>query len=126
MQQKKNALEELWLKEEVYHTVSFLDYDGNLIQTYRVKHGEYLSQQITTPRCYVAVFTGWTNVLTGKAYDARLPILENSIYQSEWLSLELLMQNGLNMAEMDVLQVDVEAMEDLLRFIKEKQKEQAE
>lgn len=126
MQQKKNALEELWLKEEVYHTVSFLDYDGNLIQTYRVKHGEYLSQQIATPRCYVAVFTGWTNVFTGKAYDARLPILENSIYQSEWLSLDLLMQNGLNMAEMDVLQVDVDAMEDLLRFIKEKQKEQAE
>lgn len=123
MHQKKRVLENTWLQEEQYHSITFLDYDGNAIKTYRVKHGEYLKEEIIMPRCYVALFSGWKNVATGKSYDTRIPILEDAVYQSEWLELSVLMENGLNVSDIDLSKIDIEALEDFIRFIKDQQKE---
>lgn len=123
MHQKKTVLENVWLQEEQYHSITFLDYDGNAIKTYRVKHGGYLTENIITPRCYVALFSGWRNTATGKSYDARIPILEDAVYQSEWLELSVLMENGLNVSDIDLSKVDIEGLEDFIRFIKDQQKE---
>lgn len=123
MQEKKHALRELWLEDEIYHNVTFWDYEKNVFETYRVKHGECLDAYIPSPSCYIALFAGWVNEATGKSYDSRVPVLEDVVYTSEWLDINLLLQNGLAIADMDLSKVNVDELEALVELIKAQQKE---
>lgn len=122
MQEKKNTLQEIWMEDTTYHNVTFLDYEGNLFETYRVRHGEYLEADVPSPSCYIAIFSGWINEATGKSYDFRIPVLENTVYKSEWLDLNLLLLNGLAIADMDLSKVKVDELEALVELIKEEKK----
>lgn len=120
LEERAEYLRGVWMEETQYHTVSFLDYYGNTYNKYVIKHGEYLTE-IPSIATYVAVFNGWQNVATGKKLDVRLPILENATYQSTWIEAEYLVQNGLALAEANIIDVDVDALEAFLEAVKQMQ-----
>lgn len=55
---KAGYLREYWLGGEEYCTVTFLDYDGQIYKSYRIKKGECLGE-VPNASCHVAVFAGW-------------------------------------------------------------------
>lgn len=122
MQEKKNTLQEIWLEDTLYHNVTFLDYEGNLFESYRVKHGECLDVYVPNPSCYAALFAGWTEKETGKSFDSRIAVMEDVIYESVWLDLKLFLLNGLQLADMDLSKVNVDELEALVEIIKEEKK----
>lgn len=122
MENKVDFLNEVWLKEQEYHTVTFLDYYGNPCVQYEVRHGDYL-KEAPAIATYVAVFSGWYSTETGKAYDSRLPVLEDATYESRWVDVSILVQNGLGAAELDAANVDIEALEMLIEELKRMQEE---
>ena len=122
MQEKKNTLQEIWLEDTIYHNVTFLDYEGNLFETYRVRHGEYLEEYVPSPSCYAAIFAGWTEKETGKSFDSRIAVMEDAIYESVWLDLKLFLLNGLQLADMDLSKVNTDELEALVEIIKEEKK----
>ena len=83
-----------------------------------VKHGEYLPE-IPSAANYVAIFQGWQNIVTGRKLDIRLPILEDTTYQSKWIPAEYLILNGLAVANAELEEIDIEALEALLQTAKE-------
>jgi hypothetical protein len=98
-----------------------LDYDGNVCHKYVIKHGDYLPE-IPSNANYVAIFQGWQNAATGRKLDVRLPILENTTYQSMWIPAEYLILNGLAVANAELEDIDIEALEALLETAKEMKK----
>ncbi len=118
LEERLNYFKEVWLQDELYHTVSFIDYEGRIANQYVVRHGECL-EQVPEVKNYISLFNGWKSVETGKAFDIRLPVMEDAVYQSQWIDASLLLANGLSMADIDIQQVDVEAIEALLNCIKE-------
>ncbi len=118
LEERLDYFKEVWLQDELYHTVSFIDYEGRIANQYVVKHGECL-EQVPEVKNYISLFNGWKSVETGKAFDIRLPVMEDAVYQSQWIDASLLLANGLSMADMDIQQVDIEAIEALLNCIKE-------
>ncbi len=121
MQEKKNTLQEIWLEDTMYHTVTFLDYNNNVHKSYRVEHGAYITESVPSPSSLEAIFYRWTNEDTGKSFDSRIMILEDTVYKSEWLDWNLLLLNGLAIAELDVSKVNAEEIERLAEIIREKQ-----
>lgn len=117
LQQRAEYLKEIWLEGQQYHTVTFLDYYGNIYDRYEIKHGEYLTV-VPEIASYVAVFNGWYSTSSGKALDERLPVLEDETYQSQWIEVSILLQNGLGSAGMDLEQVDISTLEMLVEEIK--------
>ena len=118
LEERIEYLNDIWLQNEVYHTIVFLDYDGNICHKYVVKHGEYLPE-IPSVANYVAIFQGWQNIVTGRKLDIRLPILEDTTYQSKWIPAEYLILNGLAVANAELEEIDIEALEALLQTAKE-------
>ena len=106
---KAEYLEDVWLTDDAYCTVTFLDYFGDIYRRYSVKKGEYIEQtpDITT---YIAIFNGWRNVETNAIFDNRIPILEDAVYQSDWINMDILLLNGLAAADLEVSQVDPEIL----------------
>ena len=105
-----------------YHSVVFRDYDGMVVSEEIVRHGEYI-QNVPDVSSYVAIFNGWVSTKTGYRLDRNYPVLEDADYQSQWIDASLVMQNGLAMAEMDVQDVDIDALEALVEYIKLQQEE---
>lgn len=117
LEARKDYLNDAWLGEEQYHTVTFLDYNGRLCDKYRVKHGEYLPA-VPTIASHVAIFNGWVSTTNGNPLDIRLPILEDAEYQSEWIDVGLILQNGVARAETNIDSINVEGIEALVEEIK--------
>lgn len=122
LETRAEYLSDIWLEEEQYHTVTFLDYYGSTYTMYKIKHGEYLTQ-IPDISAYVAIFNGWKNAATGKSLDMRLPVLEDAVYQSSWIGADILLLNGLAMADTDIKDIDVESLEALLDAVKKMKQE---
>jgi len=118
---KKTTLTERWMEEVQYHTVTFLDADNNIFKSYEVKHGEVLEVVVPNAVSYGALFAGWVNSATGTKYDARVPVMENMEYKSEWLDWNLLLLNGLEISGVDLSTVDADQIEHLAEIIREKQ-----
>lgn len=117
LSKRAEFLSDVWLQEQQYHTVTFLDYGGSVYKQYHIKHGDYFED---TPQiaCFVAVFTEWVNEDTGKAFDTRLPVLEDATYASHWIDMNIIVQNGLGAADLDASKVDIEALESVIEELK--------
>ena len=127
LEQKTGYLQEVWLEEkgDEYCTVTFLDYYGGVYAQYKVKKGEYLT---TAPSIatYVAIFNGWYSVDEGIAFDSKLPILQDVVYQSGWVGMDILLLNGLGAAEMDLSEVDPDVLRNLAYQLEQMQSEAAD
>ena len=120
LQQRVEHLQSAWLEGEEFCTVTFLDYSGNVYERYTVKKGENLSDYpvISTP---IAIFYGWYTVGDEIPFDSRRPILQDVTYDSYWIDMDILLTNGLNIADMNVSQVDTEALQNMIDQLKELQ-----
>lgn len=125
LQERVEYLKDVWLKDEVYHTVTFLDYNGQIYDQYTVRHGENLPD---VPRlsAYVAVFAGWKSIDTNNSLDEKLPVLEDVTYQSQWIEASVLLENGLNIADIDANAVDLETLKNLVAALEQMQKKEEE
>ncbi|MCM1542613.1 MAG: CotH kinase family protein [Blautia sp.] len=120
LEEKAEYLQDVWLGEDNYCTVSFLDYYGNVYKTYQVKRGECFSE-IPSISCYVAVFAGWYVQGENIPYISGLPILADVTYESRWIGIDILLQNGLGQLDMDLSQVDPETLENMAEVLREMQ-----
>lgn len=123
LKKKVNYLQQVWQQHEKYYTVTFLDYYGNECNRYSVKSGEYL-KQVPTVTTYVAVFDGWYSVEDGHALDVRLPVLEDKTYESHWIDLGLLLENGINAVDMEISDADPELFRQLADLLEQRQAEE--
>lgn len=120
LEEKTDYLQDVWLGEDDYCTVTFLDYFGNVCESYKVKRGECFSE-VPVVTTYVAVFAGWYVQGENIPYISGLPILENVTYESRWIDIEVILQNGLNNLDMDLSQVDPETLENMAEMLREMQ-----
>lgn len=120
LEQKASFLQEYWLEERDYCTVTFLDYDGGIYKRYQIKRGEYL-EAVPVISSYVAVFAGWNAVDGGQPFDSMRPILQDVTYESRWIPVELILQNGFAIADMDVSQVETDTLQAMVDQIRELQ-----
>ncbi len=102
-----------------------MDYYGSAYEVYQVKHGEYLTV-IPDIATYGGIFNGWHDIANGKSLDIRRPILEDVTYQSSWIEVSILLENGLNIADIDIENIDIDALEMLVTQIKERREEEFE
>ncbi len=110
-------LDDLWCRGGVYHTVSFIGPSGEVCNSYSVKHGEYCSQ-IPTVTSLGAVFAGWTS--SGKkAYPDSMPILEDTVFESQWVDMDLLILNGLTLGDGELEDIEIETLEAILERAKQ-------
>ena len=71
---------------------------------------------------YTGIFNGWYTE-EGIPFDLRLPVLQDVTYVSRWIDVDILLQNGLNNAEMDISQVDTEILKQLVDIIEKRRNE---
>lgn len=121
MQTRIVFLEEALLEKKQYHTVTFLTVDGSPNWVYTVQHGGYMEEEVPSVVSYVGIFAGWKNIETGIMYNERLPVLEDMVYEAQWIPADLIVKNGLAVDEINVQDVDVEALQALVDAIREMQ-----
>lgn len=125
LEAREEYLSDVWLGEEQYHTLIFLDDGGGECGRYIVKHGEYF----TTPpviTSYTSIFNGWYSTTTGMPLEGRLQVLEDAVYQSSWIDAGKILKKGLKSAEINVEDIDVAAIEALVEEIKKQQTQNKE
>ena len=117
-------LDDLWCKGGVYHTVTFLDQSGNPCEQYSVKHGERI-RTIPKVSSMGAIFAGWTSNGEDVLYDG-MPVFEDMTFKSEWIDIDLLLLNGLELGDAELEDIDIETLEALLERAKQLQGEAKE
>lgn len=117
---KTKYLQDVWLGGENYCLVSFVDYEGNICATYRVRKGECLPESPVVSS-YVAVFAGWYVQGEDIPYICGMPVLEDVTYESRWLDIDLILQNGINILNADVTQVDPDILQNMADVLREMQ-----
>lgn len=120
LQEKAEYLQDVWLGENNYCTVSFLDYYGSEYKTYQVKRGEHLPE-VPAISSYVAVFAGWYVEGEDIPLISDLPILADVTYESRWIGMDILLLNGLGQAELDLSQADPETLENIAEMLRRMQ-----
>lgn len=122
---KVSYLSELWLGEQNYCHVVFLDYNGNEYLNFAVKRGDSLN---LTPSIanYENIFNGWYSVETGTVFDPRLPVYEDITYQAKWIDLEILLLNGLDHSKMDAANANPEVFRQLADLLENMQTQSIE
>lgn len=118
---RRDCLTDAWLNGTQYHTVTFLDYEGNPCRNYRVRHGDTLPE-IPVINSYIAIFDGWRDE-KGKALIEWQPILEDTVFYSKWVDADLLAQNIESISGVDADQLDTEAMQAFINAVRMQQKE---
>lgn len=123
LEQKVDFLKEIWLEDEQFCTVTFLDYYGKVHAKYTVKKGECLDAVpvITT---YVAIFNGWYTVDDWIEFDIRRPIMQDVTYQSDWIGMELLLLNGAGTAGVDISEIDPDILRNMADQLEQLQTEE--
>lgn len=124
MKKRIDFLRQFFLEETEYHTVTFLVVDGTQDMVYTIPHGGYMTVPVPSIASYEGIFAGWRNRDTGVVFDARLPILEDAVYEAQWIPADLVVLNGLAWADMDVQDVDVEGLQAMVNMIREMQEEE--
>lgn len=121
LEEKTEYLRDVWLGDGDYCTVTFLDYYGNVYKSYKVKRGECFSE-IPAISSYVAVFSGWYVQGQNIPYISGLPILADVTYESQWIGIDVILQNGLNDLDVDLSQIDPETLENMAEMLRQMQK----
>lgn len=122
LEEKTNYLQECWLEGEEYCQVVFLDYYGNEYLKYSVKRGECLDI-VPTISTYVGIFDGWYTVDDGIPYDARRPVLQDVTYESRWIDLNIILENGLDISDVPMANADPEIFRELADLLEQRQSE---
>lgn len=120
LKEKSGYLQNVWLGEDDYCTVTFLNEAGNICETYHVRRGEYIAAPTVTSD--TAIFAGWYVQGEGIPYKAGLPVLEDAIYESRWINIASVLQGEFDLQGIDPSQVDpgvFEHMADALRRMQE-------
>lgn len=127
LEHKTDYLQEVWLEEkgEEYCTVTFLDYYRNVYAEYTVKKGKCLTI-VPSIATYGAIFNGWYSVEDRIAFNSELPVLQDVTYQSEWIEMDLLLLNGVAIAEMDLSEADPDILRNLADQLEHMQSEGAD
>lgn len=120
LETKTKYLQDVWLGDENYCTVSFLDYFGNICASYKVKKGECL-EEAPSVGAYNAIFTGWYVRGESIPYVPGLPVLEDVTYESDWIDIEIILQNGMNILDKDLSQMDPVILEHMAEVLREMQ-----
>ncbi len=120
LEQKVEYLKGAWLGESDYCEILFLDNAGNEYASYLVKRGEALGLEPTITT-WDGIFNGWYSIDEGVVYDPRLPIYQDVTYQARWISIELLMRNGLQLADINISQVDSDVLHTLAEMVEKEQ-----
>lgn len=121
LEEKKEYLKDVWLEEADYCSVTFLDYAGNTYKTYQVKKGERLGEAPSIV-AFTALFAGWYVQGENIPYVPELPVYTDVTYESRWIDIDIVLQNGLNNLDIDVSQLDPEVFEAMAELIRERQK----
>ena len=69
------------------------------------------------------MFNGWYKVGEDTPYDPRLPVYEDITYQARWIDLDIILQNGMNIAGIDAAQADPQVFFQLAELLEQKKKE---
>jgi hypothetical protein len=112
-------LDDLWCQGAEYHTVTFLDQSGNICEQYSVKHGEGI-RTIPKVSSLGAIFAGWKSNGEDVLYEG-MPVFEDMTFESQWIDIELLLLNGLELGDADLEDIDAETLEALLERVKQLQ-----
>lgn len=116
LKEKSAYLQDVWLGEKEYCTVTFLDYNGNVCETYHVKSGECVAAPSVSSD--TAVFAGWYVQGEGIPYEAELPVLEDVTYESRWIDMAAVLQGTFDSLGIDPSQVDPEVFENMADVIR--------
>lgn len=120
LQNKIEYLKDVWMEDAVYHTVTFLDYEGNVWEQYYVKHGDFLVEKPDV-HSYLGLFAGWYSQETGQKLEMQLPVLENVTYRSEWVELNHVIANDLAVYGIDLQEVDIDELQAFVDAVKRMQ-----
>ena len=118
---RKDFLEDVWINEEIYHTVEFIDYGGTVIERYKIKHGEPITK-IPDVSSWVAVFAGWRFGDNDRLLVEGMPILEDVTFRSTWIDMDIIAQNMESLSGIDWSAVDLEHLKALIEAAEEIQK----
>ena len=101
------------------HEVTFLDYDGNVLAKYCVKHGECLPQLPSLSK-EEYIFLRWDFPLYLNLDASEYPIMEDMTVSPIFLEQSLLAANAMAIADLTAENVDIDAMKSLVEEIKQK------
>ena len=119
------VIDERVLHEDPYCSLSFYDSEGRLLTTKEVRYGECLDD-IPIVTSWTGIFAGWYNIETDKLFTTRTKVYKDGSYRSAWLSVDLLVQNGIDATGVDVNNVNIQELEAIVEDIKAKQEKNDE
>lgn len=116
LEEKSEYLQNIWLGEDDYCTVTFLNEAGNICETYHVRKGEYIAAPSVSSD--TSIFAGWYVQEEGIPYEAGLPVLEDVTYESRWIDIASVLQGEFNLQGIDPSQVDPEIFEQMADVVR--------
>lgn len=112
-----DVIEERIINEDPYCYVEFFDIEGNLLTTREVKRGETIGD---IPKCssWTSVFNGWFDAETGKELYKDTRIYKDTKFNSSWIGIDIIVQNGLDVNDLNIETADIPALEAAIADIK--------
>lgn len=120
LETRLDVIEERIVNEDPYCYVTFYDSEGKLFASREVKRGEIIDD---IPNCvsWVSIFDGWLDPNTGEYLNKDKRIYKDTAYYSQWVGIDLIVQNGLSMTNVNVDNIDVDALEMIVNEIRKRQ-----
>ncbi len=98
LNKKAQFLKKVWGEGTEFCTVTFLDYYGSPSYIYTVEKGKCL-ESVPNLANMGFIFNGWYSEKDGLPFDRRLPVMQNEVYESRWIGIDILLANGLQMLQ---------------------------
>lgn len=120
-----DVIEERIINEDPYCCAEFYDIEGNLLTTREVKKGETIED---IPKCisWTSVFNGWFDAETGKELNKDTRIYKDTKFNSSWIGIDIIVQNGIDVNNLNIETADIPALEAAIANIKARQESQEE
>jgi len=110
---RMDTVEKRILIGDEYVSAKFLDYEGNILTIRTVKKGDMVGE-LPNVASWVAVFTGWRNVETGTLLTEETRVYKDEIFASEWIDTSVIVQNGIDQADIDFDEIQTSQLEAIL------------